>query len=163
AEAQAVLPVSGADVMAHMTRVLALWVSGAGCKDVGARLGSNEEPSASNGWALGPTYTTSGHAMLLANPHAAWFDSASTFYEAHISLPTVSIYGATLVGFPVLLIAFNDHLGWTHTANTLDGCDTYQITPAGGTVDAGYLLDGTVHAYDVVTQTLTVKGADGQM
>ena len=163
AEAQAVLPVNGADVVAHVTRVLALWVSGAGCKEVGARLGSNEEPSASNAWALGPTYTTSGHAMLLANPHAAWFDSASTFFEAHINLPTANIYGATLVGFPVLLIAFNDRLGWTHTANILDGCDTYLITPAGATADAGYLLDGAVHAFDVVTQTLTIKGADGQM
>jgi acyl-homoserine-lactone acylase len=163
AEAQAVLPVSGADVVAHMTRVLALWVSGAGCKEVGARLGSNEEPSASNAWALAPTYTTSGNAMLLANPHAAWFDSASTFFEAHINLPTANIYGATLVGFPTLLIAFNDRLGWTHTANILDGCDTYLITAAGATPDAGYLLDGAVHAFDVVTQTLTIKGADGQM
>ncbi|MEZ4869507.1 MAG: penicillin acylase family protein [Caldilineaceae bacterium] len=163
AEARAVLPVNGADVVAHMTRVLASWVSGAGCPEVAAGLNSNEEPPASNAWALAPSYTTNGHAMLLANPHAAWFDSAATFYEAHINLPTANIYGATLVGFPVLLIAFNDHLGWTHTANILDGCDTYLITPAGDTPDAGYLLDGAVHAYDVVTQTLTVRSADGQI
>lgn len=163
AEAQAVLPVSGADVVAHVTRVLALWVSGAGCKEAGARLGANEEPSASNAWALAPAYTTSGNAMLLANPHAAWFDSASTFFEANINLPTANIYGGALVGFPVLVIAFNDHLGWTHTANILDGCDAYLITPAGDTPDAGYLLGGTVHAYDVITQTLTIKGADGQL
>ncbi|MEZ4869124.1 MAG: penicillin acylase family protein [Caldilineaceae bacterium] len=163
AEAQAVLPVSGADVVAHVTRVLAMFVSApSGCGEVLPGLGLNEEPPASNGWALGPSYTTSANAMLLANPHLAWF-GAQTFYEAHLNLPTANIYGATLVGFPVLAIAFNDHLGWTHTVNTLDGCDTYLITAAGATPDAGYLLDGTVHAYDVVTQTLTIKGADGQL
>ncbi|RIK37240.1 MAG: acylase [Chloroflexi bacterium] len=160
--AQAVLPVNGADVVAHMTRVLALWVSRNGCREVTAGLYSNEGPPASNGWALGPAYTTSGNAMLLATPHAPWFGFA-TLYEAHINLPTANIYGATFVGFPVLLIAFNDHLGWTSTANTLDGCDTYLLTAAGATPDAGYLLDGNVHAFDIFTQTLTIKGADGQM
>jgi acyl-homoserine-lactone acylase len=163
AEAQAVLPVSGADVLAHMTRVLALYVSFSGCQEVRDGLYSNEGPAASNGWALAPAYTTSGNAMLLANPHALWVDSFATFYEAHINLPAANIYGATFVGFPALLIAFNDHLGWTHMVNILDGCDTYLITAAGATPNAGYLLDGAVHAFDVVTQTLTIKGADGQM
>lgn len=163
AEAQAVLPVSGADVVAHVTRVLTLWVSSAGCKEVAAGLYSNEGPPASNGWALAPAYTTSGNAMLLANPHVLWVDSFATLYEAHINLPTANIYGATFVGFPSLLIAFNDHLGWTGTANILDGCDTYLLTPAGATPDAGYLLDGAVHTFDVVTQTLTIKGANGEL
>ncbi|HMN31185.1 MAG TPA: penicillin acylase family protein, partial [Caldilineaceae bacterium] len=103
AEAQAVLPVSGADVVTHVTRVLALWVSRAGCKEVTAGLMSNEEAPASNGWALAPAYTTSDNAMLLVNPHVSWIDNALTLYEAHLNLPTANIYGATFVGFPTLL------------------------------------------------------------
>ncbi|KZL48135.1 penicillin acylase family protein [Nodularia spumigena CS-591/04] len=32
-----------------------------------------------------------------------------------------------LVGIPVLAIAFNDNLGWTHTVNTHDGWDAYEL------------------------------------
>ena len=49
----------------------------------------------------------------------------------------MNIYGATLVGFPVPAIAFNEKLGWSHTVNTYDGTDLYRLTPAEG----GYRWD----------------------
>ena len=63
----------------------------------------------------------------MANPHLPWRDEF-LFYEAHLNLPDLNLYGATLVGLPVLAIAFNEHLGWTHTVNTIDLVDTYQLT-----------------------------------
>jgi acyl-homoserine-lactone acylase len=40
---------------------------------------------------------------------------------------------------PVLkTIAFNEQLGWTHTVNTIDASDRYELTLQQG----GYLLDG---------------------
>ena len=82
----------------------------------------------------------SGHALLLANPHLFWAEFI--FFEAQLAAPGYDAYGATLVGMPVLGIAFNDALGWTHTVNTFDGWDVYALTPA----DGGYRFDGEVRA-----------------
>lgn len=163
AEARAVLPVNGTDVVAHTTRVMATFISATSeCGSLLPGLDFIDEPSASNGWALAPAYSASGNAMLLANPHLAWY-GFHTFFEAHLSLPDLNLYGATLVGFPVHLIAFNDYLGWTHTTNTIDGCDSYHLTLAGETVDDGYILDGTAQPFTVVTQTVAIRQADGTL
>jgi acyl-homoserine-lactone acylase len=58
-----------------------------------------------------------------------------------------------------LSIAFNDNLGWTHTVNTHDGWDAYELK----LVNRGYQLDGEVRAFDTEEQTLKVKQADGTL
>ncbi len=45
---------------------------------------------------------------------------------------------------PVLTIAFNNNLGWTHTVNTIDASDRYELTLKGD----GYLLDGKTELFD---------------
>jgi acyl-homoserine-lactone acylase len=95
---------------------------------------------------------------LLANPHLPWSD-LYLFYEAHLIGPDVNLYGATLVGLPVIAIGFNDWLGWTHTVNTHDGWDAYVLTPDG----AGYLLDGAHRDFDTTTETLCVRDPDGTL
>lgn len=154
-DVKAVLPVDGTDVMAHSTRVLYLFLSGvsgvAQTLGDGAGLGSN-------GWAIAPSRSASDHAMLLANPHLPW-DNEFTFYEAHITTAGYQAYGATLVGYPVLAIAFNERLGWTHTVNTIDAGDLYELTPEKG----GYSLDGQMRSFEVDRQTLKVRQADGSL
>ena len=39
--------------------------------------------SGSNGWAIAPSKTASGHAMLFVNPHLPWF-GFSQMYEAQL-------------------------------------------------------------------------------
>ncbi len=118
---EVVLPVRASDVLAHIQRVIHLEF-----------LGESLRPAAdgavpgSNGWAIGPSRSESGNAMLLANPHLPW-SGFYTWFEAHLVAPDLNAYGATLVGFPTLAIAFNDNLGWTHTVNTMDGADLYEI------------------------------------
>lgn len=58
--------------------------------------------------------------FLLANPHLR-LGGGTLCFEAQIETPTYCSYGATLVGLPVPVIAFNDHRGRTHTTNTFDG------------------------------------------
>lgn len=130
---RAVLPVTATDVLAHALRQVHFTLV--------ARTShaSQWKPRAggSNAWAAGPRRTASCRAMLLANPHQGW-GRASTFFEAQLSAPGYDCYGATLVGIPVLAIAFNDALGWTVTNNAHDGADDYELTLA----DGGYLYDG---------------------
>ena len=152
AELRTVLPIDAADVLAHvqreihfrfLTRVSAAndWMSGG-----------------SNAWAIGPRRSETGKALLLANPHQPW-QGSSLFFEAQLSAPAYDCYGATLVGFPVLAIAFNENLGWTHTNNTHDGADDYELTLAEG----GYLFDGKVRPFESREHVLKVKQTDGSV
>jgi acyl-homoserine-lactone acylase len=63
------------------------------------------------------------------------------------------------VGFPVLNIAFNEHLGWTHTVNTIDASDRYELTLQ----DGGYLLDGKTQAFEKKNLSLKIRQPDGSL
>lgn len=82
----------------------------------------------SNMWALGRDKTVSGHGMLLVNPHLSW-TGPLTMHEVHIRVPGKrDIYGATMVGSPIVTMGFNQFLGWTHTVNQVDISDVYRLT-----------------------------------
>ena len=147
--AKTVLPIDGTDVLGHVARVLSLFLSLSSevleVQIAGAMAGSN-------GWAIAPSHTADGHALLLANPHLNWAEE-QTFFEAQLQAPGVyDAYGATLLGIPVLAIAFNDHLGWTHTNNTLDAGDLFVLTLDGD----GYLFDGEVKPFETRTESIKV-------
>ena len=155
-EVEVVLPVKAEDVLAHLQRVLNFTFV-VNPKQVA--LLSNQEPKAgSNGWAIAPSHSQSGNAMLLANPHLPWSD-LYLWYEAQMTAPGIDAYGAALVGIPVLEIAFNDNLGWTHTVNTFDGWDAYELK----LVDNGYRFDGKVLPFQTKTLSLKVKQLDGTL
>jgi acyl-homoserine-lactone acylase len=151
---RAVLPVVPTDVMGHAQR----WAYSA---FVTSRISVEQTAEAwqergSNAWAIAPSRTASGHAMLLANPHLPWGDMF-TWMEGQLVLPGANISGAALVGSPVLQVAFNDHLGWTHTVNHQDGADLYELA----LTSDGYAWDGGTRPFDVETRVLTVHGRDG--
>jgi len=158
-EVEVVLPVNGIDVLAHSHRVIHF-------SFVAIREGITAQanrwvraPAAgSNTWAVAPARSASGKALLLANPHLPWEDKF-TFFEAHLVAPGLDAYGATLVGFPGLGIAVNDFLGWSHTVNTHDGADLYELTLAEG----AYRWEGAVRAFETEEQSLKVKQPDGSL
>ena len=82
----------------------------------------------SNGWALAPSKTASGNAMLLINPHDR---IKIPYYECHIkSKEGLSFYGAMPYWAltPLPLFGFNKHLGYTVTINSKDVQDAYAMT-----------------------------------
>jgi acyl-homoserine-lactone acylase len=164
-EVEVVLPITGVDLLAHVQRVLQFTFIVD--PEIVAELVEPESKSSStsrtfsygsNAWAIAPSHSQNGNAMLLANPHLPWSD-LFLWYEAQINAPGIDAYGATLVGVPVLAIAFNDHLGWAHTVNTHDGWDAYQLTLA----DGGYRFDSQIRPWETETQTLKIKQADGTL
>lgn len=152
-EFKTVLPITPQDVLAHISRVLCLEFVGGG--EAGA---ARVMPPGSNAYAIAPARSASRKAMLVANPHLPW-ESFFLFFEAHLNGPDFMAYGASLVGQPVLNIAFNQHLGWTHTVNPLDAADRYALTLQ----DDGYVLDGARKAFETKTVTLQVRQPDGQL
>ncbi|MBD2625740.1 acylase [Trichormus variabilis] len=153
-QVKVVLPVTPQDVLSHLQRVLLFTF----VVDPGRVADINDTKSApgSNGWAIAPKRSANNKAMLLANPHLPWGD-LFLWYEAQITAPGIDAYGATLVGIPVLAIAFNDHLGWTHTVNTHDGWDAYELKLQ----KDGYLLDNKVLPFETKTSLLKVKQKNG--
>jgi len=147
---RSVLPVLETDVIGHVQRILlAAFISSRDRTDEETRAWSER---GSNAWAIAPSRSASGNAMLLANPHLPWGDLFS-WIEAQLAMPGLDLYGAALVGSPVLQIAFNDNLGWTHTVNTQDGNDLYELTLEPG----GYKWDGGVRAFETERQLIPVR------
>ena len=112
----------------------------------------------SNAYAIAPSRSSSGNALLLQNPHLPW-SNEFLFFESHLMLNDKNMYGSTLVGLPGISIGFNENLGWTHTNNTIDNADTYELE----LLDGGYLLDGERNEFEVIDKTLQVKQNDGSL
>ncbi|MCP5120430.1 MAG: acylase, partial [bacterium] len=153
-EVEVVLPVSVTDMLAHTLRVIHFSFV-ANPRRVAYWVERFEKPG-SNTWAVAPSRSESGNAMLLMNPHLPWGDMM-TWFEVQLTAPGLNAYGAALVGQPVVGIAFNDHLGWSHTVNTHDGQDLFELTLEG----EGYMWDGAVRPFETDERTLTVRQDGG--
>jgi len=110
----------------------------------------------SNGWAIGPSHTTDGHAMMLLNPHLAW-GGEQTYFEVNLHAPGINLYGATQIGVPALRFVFSDYIAITNTVNTNNGHLLYKITEAEG----GYKFDGKVLPYTKATYPIKILQKDG--
>jgi acyl-homoserine-lactone acylase len=131
-------PAAGIDFLAHGRRVVLMEFSmdlrqlGRIGNKKSARLPAWADDAAlargSNMWAIGKERSASGNALLLGNPHLDWAGS-QLWCEAHITVPgQINMYGATLVGSPVITVGFNENLGWSHTVNLHDSDDVYELT-----------------------------------
>ncbi len=76
----------------------------------------------SNGFAIAPSKTVSGNAILYINPH-------TTFYfrpEIQISSDEgLQAYGAVTWGQFFIYQGFNENCGWMHTSSNVDVADLY--------------------------------------
>lgn len=152
-EYKQVLPVTANDIFAHVERVLYRFLT------ANERRAEQTQQGGSNAYAIGPSRSASKNAMLVMNPHLPWSSDFTLCFEAQLNTPQLHEYGSTLVGLPVLFLAFNDNLGWTHTVNTLDASDRYDLTLQ----DDGYLLDGQTVAFEKRTVVIKIKQDDGTL
>jgi acyl-homoserine-lactone acylase len=109
----------------------------------------------SNAYAISPKRSASGNAMLVQNPHLPWWKEF-LFFESHLNLNGKNMYGSTLIGYPGIAIGFNKNLGWSHTNNTIDNADTYELELN----DGGYLLDGKRKEFEVSSKIIKIKQED---
>jgi acyl-homoserine-lactone acylase len=158
AAAKAVLPLTLEDVYAHGLRIIHYdWLTSENGVDGKIR----REPvqaHGSNGWAIAPSKTVSGNAMLLSNSHLPW-SGQDTYFEVQLTAPGVTSYGAVWVGFPVLRQCFTEFVAWTQTTNGPTGADVYRLTVK----DGGYVLDGQTKSFGVEKQIIKIRQADGTL
>ena len=149
-----VLPLSAKDMNMHSMYVIFTRFIG------GNDLGRVQQwpDMGSNTYAIAPKRSASGNAMLVQNPHLPWWQEF-LFFESQLNLKGKRMYGSTLVGFPGIAIGFNEHLGWSHTDNTIDNADTYELELQ----DDGYVLDGEVKPFIATSKTVKIKQEDGTL
>ncbi|MGV3614626.1 MAG: penicillin acylase family protein [Fimbriimonas sp.] len=101
---------------------------------LGGRFFEPSPDTGSNAWALAPSRTTAGRAILFLNPHVGLFGSDQR-YECHLeSGEGWRISGFAILGQPIPHSGHNGRLGWTQTNSGADRADAYRIA-----------LDGTDH------------------
>lgn len=79
-------------------------------------------PGGSNGFALAPSKTASGNAMLYINPHVTFYFRPEVAVQSEQGLHA---YGAVTWGQFFIYQGFNEHCGWMHTSSYSDVADAY--------------------------------------
>lgn len=149
-----ILPVTSVDILAHLDRLqYAAFLAGRERARDDTRAWAER---GSNAWAIAPRHSASGNTLLVATPHLPWSDMF-TWTEVQYVAPGVNVYGAATVLSPVIQIGFNDALGWTHTVNTQDGQDLYELTLSGD----GYRWDGRIEPFEKSDHVIRIRQSDG--
>jgi acyl-homoserine-lactone acylase len=81
-----------------------------------------ENPGGSNGFAIAPSRSASGHAMLWINPHTSYYFRSELQVVSEHGL---NVYGAVTWGQFFVYQGFNPHNGWMHTSYGGDAIDEY--------------------------------------
>ncbi|MEI9921494.1 MAG: penicillin acylase family protein [Bacteroidota bacterium] len=84
-----------------------------------------KEPKGSNGFAIAPSRSESGHALLLINPHTSFYFRSEVNC---VSEEGLNVYGAVTWGQFFVYQGFNNNCGWMHTSTFADAVDQYLET-----------------------------------
>jgi acyl-homoserine-lactone acylase len=76
----------------------------------------------SNGFAIAPSKTASGNAILYINPHTTFYFRPEVQVTSEEGL---NAYGAVTWGQFFVYQGFNQHCGWMHTSSNVDVSDMY--------------------------------------
>ena len=119
----------GGDIEQISTRQLEAFYGDSGQRDVALSGDELErEPSGSNGIAIAPANSATGHALLLINPHTSFFFREELQMTSDEGL---NAYGAVTWGQFFVYQGFNEKAGWMHTSSGVDNIDEYLETITG--------------------------------
>ncbi|MEA1014559.1 acylase [Sphingosinicella sp. LY1275] len=125
--------------------------------ETGARF---REPSGSNGFAIAPSNTTGGKALLLINPHTSFFFRAEQQVTSDEGL---NAYGASTWGQFFIYQGFNERTGWMHTSSGVDVVDEFLETVVEKDGRPHYRYGQELRPVTTSTVTVPFRTADGTM
>ncbi|HUF30442.1 MAG TPA: penicillin acylase family protein [Gemmatimonadaceae bacterium] len=115
----------------------------------------------SNNWAVAPSRTAAGHALLAGDPHLE-LSLPSIWYEAHIVVPgRLDVYGVTIPGAPAIVIGFNRDLAWTFTNTEADVLDYWVETVNEPASPTDYRVDG--ESRPLTLRIESYRGRNGEL
>lgn len=114
----------------------------------------------SNQWAVSPSRSAGGCAILCTDPHQTW-EGPSRFHEARVHGGRLQMNGMFIVGTPLMGFGHTQHLGWAPTTGGPDVGDVLlmKIDPEAEPVPK-YQYDGEWFPLEMETVTIRVKDDD---
>ncbi|HVS66321.1 MAG TPA: penicillin acylase family protein [Thermoanaerobaculia bacterium] len=114
----------------------------------------------SNQFAVAPSRSASGHALLAIDPHLSW-TGPSRFWEFRVHAGEWEGSGVTLPGAPYIGLGHTRHLAWAMTTGGPDTADVYRLAldPAG----TKYRYDGEWRDLERTEVTIEVRGNEPQV
>ncbi|WP_428394680.1 penicillin acylase family protein [Lichenicoccus sp.] len=146
----------------NLPALLAAWKTGG--RAAANALARSLTPGGSNGWAIAPSKSTSGNAILMGNPHLPWGNNQPIpglglyqWMEVNLVIgdpghPALDASGVVFTGLPFLGIGYSDDIGWTHTNNTIQNANYYEFT-----VDQKGFYQFGGASLPLITSTATIK------
>ena len=108
----------------------------------------------SNCWALAPERCVSGRPLLANDAHLG-VQMPGTIYAIHLSGPHTHVAGASIAGFPGVVMGHTEGVAWGLTLSLLDDQDLFLLTlDDSGTRE---LVDGRWQPLRTVTENIEVR------
>ncbi|HNP22090.1 MAG TPA: penicillin acylase family protein [Panacibacter sp.] len=128
-----------------------------------ASLVSNKERGAerltgSNGFALSPSRTISGNAILYINPHVTFYFRPEVQVTSEEGL---DVYGAVTWGQFFVYQGFNENCGWMHTSSNVDVADMYAENITKKNSELFYEYDGQLKPVKQQAMSFRYKTGNG--
>lgn len=117
----------------------------------------NERETGSNGFAIAPSKSASGHALLYINPHVPFY------FRSEVELVSdegLHAYGAVTWGQFFIYQGFNQHCGWMHTSSYADVGDLYAEKMSKKNGQWYYKYNGSLKPVITRNLVLNVKSGD---
>jgi acyl-homoserine-lactone acylase len=122
--------------------------------------GRDAEPRGSNGFAIAPSNSADGHALLLINPHTSFFFRSELQVTSEEGL---NAYGAATWGQFFIYQGFNERAGWMHTSSGVDVVDEFLETVEQRGDDLFYRYGNERRPVETKTVTVAYRQPDGSM
>ncbi len=116
------------------------------------------EPTGSNGFAIAPSNTENGEALLWINPHTSFYFRAEL---QMVSEQGLNAYGAVTWGQFFVYQGFNETAGWMHTSSGADAIDEYAETVVERDGQLMYLVGDEERPLRVSTVTVPFRDGAG--
>ena len=118
------------------------------------------ERRGSNGFAIAPSNTRNGKALLLINPHTSFFFRSELQVTSGEGLNS---YGAATWGQFFIYQGFNERAGWMHTSSGVDVVDEFLETVSEKNGRLVYRYGNEERPITVSTIQVPYRTADGTM
>jgi acyl-homoserine-lactone acylase len=115
-------------------------------------------PGGSNGFAIAPSRSASGHALLWINPHTSYYFRSEL---QMVSEQGLNVYGAVTWGQFFVYQGFNTHNGWMHTSYGGDAIDEYAETIIRKPDGLYYKYGSALRRLKISHLTIPFKQGDG--
>lgn len=115
----------------------------------------------SNFIAYGKNATGTDSGLLFGNPHWFW-SGPDRFYQAQLTIPgKLNVAGASFLGYPVIMLGFNEQVAWSHTVSAAHRFGLFQLT-LDSAQPTRYYVDGISVPMQQTPITVETRDADGR-